>query len=351
MAPRAIVGIIPGDDAAPEAMAATLAVVAAMELPLELRPLDVAGVAGTLPDAARPAIDACDTVLFGAAAHASVPALFHLRWGRGTFANVRPIRWFPGLPTSLARPKGVDLVIVRENLEDAYLGLEGDLAALAPLRLRGRITGAAPEALGEGRFAVKAITRGGTERVSRAAFDLARRRRAAGGRGRVTISAKWNMLPLADGLFRDVALGVAGDYPDVATETLLVDDCAHRLARDPARFDVILLPNLYGDILSDLAAGLVGGLGAAASGCFGDGFAYFESVHGTAPDIAGRGIINPTATLLSAAMMLDYLGLDDASTRLRDAVARVYADGRALTPDVGGTGTTRGVADAVVAAL
>jgi len=155
------------------------------------------------------------------------------------------------------------------------------------------------------------------------------------------------MLPGTDGLFRDIARRIASGYPDVAFETFIVDDFARRLVAVPHELDVVVLPNLYGDILSDAAAGVIGGLGLAPSGCYGDGYAYFESAHGTAPDIAGKGVINPTATILSAAMMLEYLGFAAAARRLEAAVERVYADGRHLTPDQGGTGTTLEFSDAV----
>jgi isocitrate/isopropylmalate dehydrogenase len=155
------------------------------------------------------------------------------------------------------------------------------------------------------------------------------------------------MLPQSDGLFRSVALDVARGYPDIGFDGFLVDDFARRLVAEPHGLDVVVLPNLYGDILSDAAAGLVGGLGLAPSGCYGDSYAYFESVHGTAPDIAGRNVINPTATILSAVMMLDHLGFDAAARRLDAAVARVYAAGAPLTPDQGGAATTTAFCEAV----
>jgi len=154
------------------------------------------------------------------------------------------------------------------------------------------------------------------------------------------VGTKHNMLPRSDGLFREVALRLAPEYDDVAFESFIIDDLAHRLVARPHELDVVVLPNLYGDVLSDAAAALAGGLGVAASGCYGDDYAYFESAHGTAPDIAGLGIINPTATILSAAMMLDYLDFADAATRLRAAVERTYAEGSVLTPDQGGKATT-----------
>ncbi len=155
------------------------------------------------------------------------------------------------------------------------------------------------------------------------------------------------MLPATDGLFREVATRLAASYPDVRFETFIVDDFARRLVAEPQALDVVVLPNLYGDILSDAAAGVIGGLGLAPSGCYGDGYAYFEPAHGSAPDIAGKGIINLTATILSAAMMLDHLGFAPAARRLEAAVEHVYADGRPLTPDQGGTATTLEFAAAV----
>ena len=205
--------------------------------------------------------------------------------------------------------------------------------------------------VGPGRFALKIITERGAERVVRFAFELARRRRGSGRPARVTCATKHNMLPQSDGLFRSIATDVASGYPDVAFETFIVDDFARRLVADPHALDVVVMPNLYGDILSDAAAGLVGGLGLAPSGCYGDGYAYFESVHGTAPDIAGRNVINPTATILSAAMMLDYLGFAEAARRLETAVTRVYAAGEHLTVDQGGTASTTTFCEAVAGQL
>ena len=348
--------VLPGEDAAPEAVEPSVALLDRMRLPIswEFPAVGERGVrehGDPFPAAARAAIDAADATLFGATSGASARALFYLRWGKQTFANVRPARWSPGFRSSLADPAGVDLVIVRENLEDLYLFAEGDLADLAPLDLYSITAGCRVHELGEGRFAVKAITRRGSERVIRRAFEIARRRRALGLPGRVTLGAKFNMLPRTDGLFRDVGVEIAGEFPDVDFDTLLIDDLAHRLTSQPAALDVVVMPNLYGDILSDAAAGLIGGLGLAPSGCYGDAYAYFESAHGTAPDLVGQHVINPTATLLSAAMMLEYLDFGDAAARLDAAVRRTYAEGRVLTPDQGGRATTDAFCAAVEAAL
>jgi isocitrate/isopropylmalate dehydrogenase len=348
--------VIPGEDAAAEAVEATVDLLDRLGTGISWSRCDEVSWAGAggrpiLSDQARSLIDNADATLFGATAGPAAPALFYLRWGKETFANVRPTRWTPGVSSPLARPEGIDFVIVRENLEDAYLGLEGDLAALAPLGLVSRTLGRPPQDLGPGAYALKAITWAGSERVVRFAFELARRRREQGCPGRVTASAKWNMLPKTDGLFIATAREVATDYPDIAFDTLIIDDCAHRIVREPHRFDVLVLPNLYGDILSDAAAALTGGLGVAASGCYGRDYAYFESAHGTAPDIAGKGIVNPTATLLSTVLMLDYLGQADVAARLRRAIDQVYAEGRALTPDQGGAASTGAFCDAVLAAI
>jgi isocitrate/isopropylmalate dehydrogenase len=289
-------------------------------------------------------IDAADTVLFGATDGTS-PGARYMRWGRLTFANVRPIRWQPGFNSALRKPEDIDYVIVRENLEDMYVGIMGDAKDLLNAGLsdaRSRL----PQHAADGRFAAKIVTRPGTEQVAKFACDLALRRS-----GRLTVSAKTNMLPATDRWFCEIAKEVSQDYPGVHFEEFIVDDMAHRLVVKPDELDVLLLPNLYGDILSDLGAGTIGGLGLAPSGCYGNDFAYFESAHGTAPDIAGMGLINPTATLLSAAMMLRYLNLTEAANRLETAIAEVYLAGSDLTPDQGGNATTEIFADAVIGAL
>ncbi len=348
--------LIPGEDAAPEAFEPTVRLIDRLGLDLEwIRPpVGLAARAthgGLFPDEARQAIDAADSTFFGATSGPSVPALFYLRWGKQTYANVRPARFLPGARSPLADPTGIDFVIVRENLEDLYVRTEGDLQELAPAGLRSPTVGRPVDELAPGRFALKVITEAGSLRVVRFAFELARRRRAAGRPGHVTCGTKHNMLPLSDGLFRDVALQVASEYPDIGFESLIVDDLAHQLVCRPKTFDVVVLPNLYGDVLSDAASALVGGLGLAPSGCYGDDYAYFESAHGTAPDLAGRGTINPTAMILSGAMMLEHLGFGEAARNLAAAVAAVYAEGRTLTPDQGGSASTEAFCDAVAERL
>lgn len=340
---RKRVVVIEGEDAAPEAMRPSVALLQGMDLPIDwIRPE---------PADARAAIDASDATFFGATSGASTAALFYLRWGKQTYANLRPVRFFDGARSPLARPAGIDLAIVRENLEDLYVGVEGPIEQLAPLALQSRTAGRPIAELAPGRFALKVISERGSERVARFAFELARRRRASGRPGRVTCGTKHNMLAQTDGLFRDVAARVAREYPDVPFEVRIVDDLAHRLVAHAHELDVVLLPNLYGDILSDAAAALVGGLGLAPSGCYGERYAYFEPAHGTAPDIAGKNTINPTATLLSGALLLEYLGFADEARSLERAIESAYAKGDALTPDQGGSASTPELCSAIARRL
>jgi len=353
---RKRVVVIEGEDAAPEAMRPSLAVIDRLGLDIEwLHPpvgaLGIERSGSAFPDEARAAIDAADATLFGATNGLSALALFYLRWGKQTYANVRPTRFVPGACSPLAAPQGIDFVIVRENLEDLYLGVEGDLRELAPLSLHSFTAQCPVVDLAPGAYALKAITERGSDRVARFAFELARSRKARGLPGRVLCAAKYNMLMRSDGLFRDRVRLMAAQYPDIELQTYIIDDFARRLVAEPHSLDVVVLPNLYGDILSDAAAGLVGGLGVAASGCYGDDYAYFESVHGSAPDLVGKNVINPTATLASAAMLLEYLGFADAARRLEAAIAAVYAEGSRLTPDQGGNATTTEFCDAVVRRL
>jgi isocitrate/isopropylmalate dehydrogenase len=341
--------VIPGDDSAPEAMAASLRVLEAMGLPIEWDHVAPGSELAALSMAEREsivhtAIDRCDTTLFGASSGIT-PGAIMMRWGKQTFANVRPVQWRPGLRTPLRDPSGIDYVIVRENLEDMYVGVMGDASELLDAGLaspRSRI----PADVSDARYAAKLISRAGTEQVARFACDLAMSRSR-----KLTVSAKTNMLPATDRFFCDIAREIAQEYPGLEYEQFIVDDMAHRLVLAPHGLDVLLLPNLYGDILSDEGAATIGGMGLAPSGCYGHGAAYFESAHGTAPDLIGLGVINPTATLLSAVMMLRHLGLDDGASRLDDAVTHVYGEGRTLPTDQGGEAGTEQFADAVIATL
>ncbi|WP_326731590.1 isocitrate/isopropylmalate family dehydrogenase [Streptomyces phaeochromogenes] len=342
------VAVIEGDDSAPEAVRPVVELIDGLSLGIDwVYPLvgdaAIEASGSALPPASREMIDGADTTLFGSSSGSSSEALIYLRWGKETYANERPCRFLEGARSVLADPHGIDFAIVRENLEDLYVGVEGDLDTLGSLGAKDR-SGRPLTETGPGRFAIKTTTVAGSERVIRHAFELARRRQRA---GRVTCTAKTNMLPATDGLFTDIARTLAGQYPDIEFETLIIDDFACRMVRDPKRFDVVVMPNLYGDILSDGAAGLIGGLGLAPSGCYGDTYAYFEPAHGTAPDLSGTNTINPTATLLSACMMLRHIGMPDVADALTTAVERIYAEGRHLTPDQGGSATATAFCKAV----
>jgi isocitrate dehydrogenase (NAD+) len=240
------------------------------------------------------------------------------------YANVRPATSFPN--TKSRFPTGVDLVTVRENTEGAYSA-----------------EGQALSEDGETATSITRTTRRGSERIVRYAFDLARRT----GRQKVTIVHKANILKSTSGLFLKVAREVAAEYPDITCNELIVDNCCMQLVMRPEQFDVIVTTNLFGDIISDLCAGLVGGLGLAPGANIGTDAAIFEAVHGSAPDIAGKGIANPCALLLGAAQMLDHLGQPDKATRLREAIVATLQAKDSLTPDLGGTGTTMTFAEAI----
>jgi isocitrate/isopropylmalate dehydrogenase len=306
-----------------------------------------------VPDETKRLCGQADGILFGAAGGpASTAVITYLRWQQDAYANVRPVKYYAGAHSPLANPQGIDFVVLRENMEGLYPAREGDLAELARAmpELCDRLGKRVGE-YGEGRFAVKVVSRRGTERIARFASEVALKRKARGHAGKVTCVTKSNVLRRSDGFFQEVVESVVAQYPDLAYEHFYVDDAARRLLRFPQAMDVVLCMNLYGDILSDLAAEAAGGLGIAPSGCFGDKWAYFESVHGSAPDIAGHGIANPTATILSSAMMLEHMGLTAESERLEAAVARVYREGQHLTRDQGGTATTKEFCKATLAAL
>jgi isocitrate dehydrogenase (NAD+) len=244
------------------------------------------------------------------------------------YANVRPTVTIPGVPS---RFTGVDIVMVRENTEDLYAGVEH---YVDPRR-------SAAES-------IAIITRYGSERIIRYAFEYARRH----GRKRITLVHKANILKLSNGLFLDCGREIAKEFPDIAFDDMIVDATAMKLVVSPERFDVIVTMNLFGDILSDLTAGLVGGLGVAPAANIGDGgCAIFEAVHGTAPDIVGKGIANPTGLMMSAAMLLDHVGQLDAAGRLRKGILAALADATTRTRDLGGQADTRGYTDAVVRAM
>jgi isocitrate dehydrogenase (NAD+) len=241
------------------------------------------------------------------------------------YANLRPVRALPNVP---CRYPELDLVVVRENTEDLYSGIEHVV-----------VPGVVES--------LKIITEKASTRVSLFAFEYARRE----GRKKVTAIHKANIMKLSDGLFLDCFRNVAKAYPEIEADDKIVDNACMQLVMRPEQFDVMLLENLYGDIVSDLCAGLIGGLGLVPGANIGEQGAVFEAVHGSAPDIAGQGIANPTALLLSGILMLRYIGQRDPAQRLESALFKVFEEGKVRTRDIGGEAKTAEFADAIIAAL
>lgn len=241
------------------------------------------------------------------------------------YANVRPVKTIPGLPS---RYENVDMIIVRENSEDLYKGIEYKVS----------------DGVAQG---IKLITAEASERIGRHAFELARKL----GRKKVTVVHKANIMKFTDGLFLESIRKVAAEYTDIQMDDVIIDNCCTQMVIKPEQFDVIVTENLYGDIISDLAAGLVGGLGLASGANLGDRQAIFEAAHGSAPDIAGKDLANPTALLLSAVMMLDHLDLKEHSERVQKALRKTLADPNTRTKDLGGSLGTQAFTSAIISNL
>ena len=296
-----------------------------------------------MPENALDLLRPFDAILFGAVGDPRIQdnvtlngLLLPIRRGFDQYACVRPAVLYPGVRSPLAGRQGgdIDFVVVRENTEGEYAQIGGGLHANGPYEVA---------------IQTATFTRHGTERVIRFAFDLARKRNR---KRLLTSVTKSNAQGFSMAFWDRVFADVAREYPDVRTESLLVDAACMDLVRRPTDFDVIVASNLFGDILTDLSAAITGSLGLAPSANLNPERTFpsmFEPVHGSAPDIAGKGLANPLATMLAGAMMLDFLGEADAAGRIDGAVRAVLAEGRAVTPDLGGTGTTRGVTDAVLA--
>ena len=325
--------LIPGDGIGPEVAEATVRVVEATGISVEwewveLNSQTITESGGALP---KTVLDALGRIRVALKGPVGTPigggfqsVNLALRKKLNLFANFRPVRSIPGLMTRYSDVL-IDLVIFRENTESLYSGLEH------------RVAPGVVESL-------KVITRRASLRIARSAFAFARRE----GRRRVTAIHKANILKLSDGLFLRCCRRVAREYPEIQYDELIVDNTAMQLVTRPETLDVLLTPNLYGDILSDLAAGLVGGLGIVPGANLGESHAVFEAVHGSAPDIAGKGIANPTGLMQSAVLLLSHLGEKTAAERLHAAIYKVYATRRSLTPDVGGSASTSAFTDAVV---
>jgi isocitrate dehydrogenase len=338
------VTLIPGDGVGPEVTTAARRVIEAAGVPIEWEFAEAGGAVfrrGDTSGVPRETADSIERTRVALKGPLETPVGFGeksanvtLRKLFETYANIRPARQLPGVPTRYDG-EGIDFVVVRENIEDLYAGVEYlDTRDVA--------------------VALKIISRRGSEKVIRYAFELAQKE----GRTRVTCATKANILKLTEGLFKSVFEAIALEYPGVTPQHMIIDNVAHQMAKDPAQFDVIVTTNLAGDIISDLASGLVGGLGFAASGNYGDDVAIFEAVHGSAPKYAGRDVINPTALILSAVMMLRHIGEAGAAGRVEDAVLVTLEEGKAVTLDVARqTGdveeaaSTTGFTDAIIANL
>lgn len=328
------VTLIPGDGIGPEVAAATKKVIEATGAPISWE-LQEAGESqiqafGTpLPPSAVASIKQNKVALKGPittpVGEGFRSVNVELRKQLDLFANVRPVKTYRGIPSRYDR---VDIVIVRENTEDLYAGIEhmigNDVAE-----------------------SIKVFTRNGCERIIRFAFEYAKKE----GRKKVTAVHKANIMKCTDGMFLHVARDIAKEYPEIEFEDAIVDAMCMRLVQTPETCDVLVLPNLYGDIVSDLCAGLVGGLGVVPGVNMSEDMAIFEPVHGSAPTIAGKNIANPTAMMLSGVLMLRYLGETQAADKLHKAIIKVLAEGKSVTADLGGELGTKEYANSIVDAM
>jgi isocitrate dehydrogenase (NAD+) len=322
--------LIPGDGIGPEVTEATVAVVEAAGVPVVWERVQAGAAAveregNPLPEPVLESIRRNRVALKGPITTpigTGFPSVnVSLRKGLELYASLRPVASLPGVKT---RYENVDLVIVRENTEGLYSGREHTVVP-------GVVEG------------LKIITEKASRRIARFAFNYARNE----GRRKITIVHKASIMKLSDGLFLSCANQVASDFPFIEVEDLLIDNTCMQLVLEPRRFDLLLMENLYGDLVSDLCAGLVGGLGVVPGANIGDRYAVFEAVHGSAPDIAGKGLANPTALILSACLMLRHLGERAAAARIRRAVETVLLDGGRVTSDLGGTATTTEMGSAI----
>lgn len=337
---KKLVTVIPGDGVGPECVRATQRIIEAVGAPIEWEERQAGasvfrqGVASGVPQETIESIRKTRVVLKGPletpvgfgekSANVTLRKLFE------TYGNIRPVREFPGVPTPYSG-RGIDLVVVRENVEDLYAGIE-----------HMQTPGVAQ--------CLKLISRKGCEKVVRLAFELA----MAEGRRRVHCATKSNIMKLTEGMLKHTFEEVSKEYPDIEAQHIIIDNCAHQLVKKPEQFDVIVTTNMNGDIISDLTSALIGGLGFAPSANIGNEVAIFEAVHGSAPKYAGKNVINPTAVLLSAVMMLRHLGNFEAAATIEHAVLVTLEDGRVRTGDLIGYdkgASTTAFTDAVIANL
>jgi 3-isopropylmalate dehydrogenase len=334
------VAVIEGDGIGPEVLAAARVVLEKVlskyGLSIEVKHVEAGDVAVSkygeaLPESSWNIIKTCDAILKGPVGESAGEVVVKIRRGLDLYANIRPAKTFPGVK---ALKPGIDLVIVRENTEDVYIRAEYMLTDGVSVALR-------------------LVTKRASERIARKAFELARSRRR-----KVTVVHKANVLTVTDGLFKRVVYDVGKSFPGVEVDEMYIDAAVMDLVRRPEKFDVIVTTNLYGDILSDLAAYVTGSIGLAASANIGDEKAMFEPIHGAAFDIAGKGVANPTAMMLATAWMLKWLGergggrrYVEAGEAIEKAIENVLSEGKVLTPDLGGTAKTIEFTEAVALRL
>lgn len=326
------IAVVPGDGIGQEVIPEAVRVLEATGLAFDFHHVDIGyyvykTCGNPVPETSIEEIKENDVCLFGATTTPlGIPnyssAILTLRKALDTYANIRPAK---SIPVENSR-ENVDLIVVRENTEGIYIGVEYASQDMA--------------------FTVRVITRNASERIARKAFDIASMRRK-----KVTLVTKANIMRKTCGLFREACLFISKDYPDIELDELFIDVAAMHLVMKPESFDVIVTTNLFGDILSDEAAGLVGGLGLAPSANIGDRYALFEPVHGSAPDIVGKKIANPMAAIRSASLMLNHLGEPAWGARIEESVLDVLTDGRILTPDLGGSARTLDVTDEIIRRL
>jgi isocitrate dehydrogenase (NAD+) len=356
--------LIPGDGVGPEVIEAARRVIEATGVTIdwERRSMGAGAFSRTgraLPSETLDSIRATRVALKGPIETPVTSGLrssnLELRKSLDLYANVRPCHLYPGVPSVY---EAVDVVVVRENTEGMYTGLEFEMGTVAVKELIGFVEDTTGRRMREDSgVSIKSISEEGSERIVRFAFEEARRR----GRAKVTASHKANIMKFSDGLFLEVARRVATEYPDVAFEDRIIDALCMQLIQAPERFDVLVMPNLYGDVAAELCAGLIGGTGVAPGGHFGGGdgleLAVFEATHGTAPDLAGTNTANPVGVMLSGSMLLRHIGERGAGDRLEGAVAAVLADGTHLPRDLRAPDDDRPpagtfqFADAVIASL
>jgi isocitrate dehydrogenase (NAD+) len=328
------VTLIPGEGIGPEVAAATRRVLEAVGVQIDWEEMEGRTDKSTqdgqlvnqkVVDAVRRNHVALKGPMATAIAGGAPSVNVALRKALDLYSNLRPVKNLPGVKS---RFENVDIVLVRENTEDLYSGLEHEV-----------VPGVVES--------LKIITERASTRIAKFAFEYAKKH----DRKKIHAIHKANIMKLSDGLFLKSIRTVAAKYPEIEYQEMIVDNACMQMVLDPQQFDMLLLPNLYGDVMSDLAAGLVGGLGVVPSGNIGDESAMFEAVHGTAPDIAGKGFANPTALLLSSIMMLDHLNERSAARRIEAALEHVYREGKHITRDLKGTASTAEFTDAVIAAL